>query len=44
MQANLWHKLSHFYYVLLNQESLGSKGKNYKSLNISETKRAFEMK
>ena len=27
MQANLWHKLSHFYYFLLNQESVESKGK-----------------
>ena len=44
MQANLWHKLSHFYYVLLNQESLESKGKNYKSLNNKKKKRAFEMK
>ena len=31
-------------FALLNLESVGKKGKNYKKLNISRTKRAFSMK
>ena len=35
MQANSWH---------LNLEIVERKGKNYKKLNISKTKRAFPIK
>ena len=31
-------------FVLLNLESLERKGKNYKKINISRTKRVFSMK
>ena len=31
-------------FVLLNLGSVETKGKNYKKLNISRTKRAFQMK
>ena len=31
-------------FALLNLESVEKKGKNYKKLNISKTKRAFSMK
>ena len=31
-------------FAILNLESVEKKGKNYKNLNISRTKRAFQMK
>ena len=44
MQDNSWHLNYSTSICPLNLESVESKGKNYKNLNISRTKRAFSMK
>ena len=38
MQANSWHQIIPFPFVLLNLPSVKRKSKNYKTLNISRTK------
>ena len=44
MEANSWHPIIPLSFVLLNLKRLEKKGKNYKNLNVSRTKRAFSMK
>ena len=46
MYANkfMTSKIIPLLFVFLNLESVESKGKNYKNLNIFRTKRAFSMK